>query len=50
VSLLIGPSAFDVAPIAVLAAAVAWLAATALPVPEDRSQAKPSDAAAASAG
>jgi hypothetical protein len=31
-----GPSAFDVAPIAVLAAAVGWLAATALPNPEDR--------------
>jgi H+/Cl- antiporter ClcA len=36
VSLLMGPSAFDVAPIAVLAAAVGWLAATALPSPEDR--------------
>jgi H+/Cl- antiporter ClcA len=36
VSLLMGPSAFDVAPIAVLAAAVAWLVATVLPNPEDR--------------
>ena len=38
VSLLMGPSAFDVAPIAVLAAATGWLAATALPNPEDRVQ------------
>ncbi len=38
VSLLMGPSAFDVAPIAVLAAAVAWLVATVLPNPEDRVQ------------
>jgi H+/Cl- antiporter ClcA len=36
VSLLMGASAFDVAPIAVLAAAVAWLVATVLPNPEDR--------------
>jgi H+/Cl- antiporter ClcA len=36
VSLLMGDSAFDVAPIAVLAAAVGWLAATALPSPEDQ--------------
>jgi H+/Cl- antiporter ClcA len=36
VSLLMGESAFDVAPVAVLAAAVGWLAATALPNPEDR--------------
>ncbi len=35
VSLLMGSSAFDVAPIAVLAAATGWLAATALPNPED---------------
>jgi H+/Cl- antiporter ClcA len=40
VSLLIGASAFDVAPIAVLAAAAAWLVATALPNPEDRLKAK----------
>jgi H+/Cl- antiporter ClcA len=38
VSLLMGPSAFDVAPIAVLAAATAWLVATMLPNPEDRVQ------------
>jgi chloride channel protein, CIC family len=38
VSLLMGPSAFDVAPIAVLAAAVGWIVATVLPNPEDRSQ------------
>ena len=38
VSLLMGPSAFDVAPIAVLAAAMAWLVATWLPNPEDRVQ------------
>ena len=36
VSLLMGDSAFEVAPVAVLAAAVGWLAATALPNPEDR--------------
>ena len=36
VSLLMGPSAFDVAPIAVLAAATGWLVATVLPNPEDR--------------
>jgi len=36
VSLLMGDSAFDVAPIAVLAAAIAWLVATMLPNPEDR--------------
>ena len=36
VSLLMGASAFDVAPIAVLAAASAWLVASALPNPEDR--------------
>ena len=40
VSLLMGPSAFDVAPIAVLAAATGWLAATALPNPEDRVQSR----------
>ena len=38
VSLLVGPSAFDVAPIAVLAAATGWLVATMLPNPEDRTQ------------
>ncbi|HET9437886.1 MAG TPA: chloride channel protein [Gaiellaceae bacterium] len=36
VSLLMGDSALDVAPIAVLAAVVGWLVATALPSPEDR--------------
>ncbi len=45
VSLLMGPSAFDVAPIAVLAAATAWLVATALPNPEDRVQEEVVDAA-----
>jgi H+/Cl- antiporter ClcA len=40
VSLLMGASAFDVAPIAVLAAAIAWLVATVLPNPEDRAQLK----------
>jgi H+/Cl- antiporter ClcA len=39
VTLLVGPSAFDVAPIAVLAAATGWLVATMLPNPEDRAQA-----------
>ena len=38
-TILLGPSAQDVAPIAVLAAATGWLAATALPNPEDRTQA-----------
>jgi H+/Cl- antiporter ClcA len=41
-TLLLGSSAQDVAPISVLAAAVGWLVATALPNPEDRA----SDAAA----
>ncbi len=35
-TLLLGPSAVDVAPIAILAAAAAWVVATALPNPEDR--------------
>ena len=48
VSLLMGASAFDVAPIAVLAAAMAWLVATALPTPEDRMQARLSETAAPS--
>ena len=47
VSLLMGPSAFDVAPIAVLAAAMAWLVATVLPNPEDRAQEKLAEAAPA---
>ncbi len=38
VTLLVGPSAFDVAPIAVLAAATGWLVATMLPNPEDRAR------------
>ena len=38
VSLLMGSSAFDVAPIAVLAAAIAWIVATVLPNPEDRAR------------
>jgi hypothetical protein len=33
-----GDSALDVAPIAVLAAVVGWLVATALPNPEDKEQ------------
>jgi H+/Cl- antiporter ClcA len=37
-TLLIGASAADVAPIAVLAAAVGWLVAVALPNPEDRAK------------
>ena len=49
VSLLMGPSAFDVAPIAVLAAAVGFLVATALPNPEDRVQEKLVEAAPAAA-
>jgi H+/Cl- antiporter ClcA len=50
VSLLMGASAFDVAPIAVLAAAVAWLVAVVLPTPEDRVQEEPEQAAPAAAG
>ncbi len=38
VSLLVGSSALDVAPIAVLAAVMGWLVATALPNPEDRAR------------
>jgi H+/Cl- antiporter ClcA len=38
-TILLGSSAQDVAPIAVIAAAVAWLVATALPSPEDRARA-----------
>ena len=41
VSLLVGSSALDVAPIAVLAAAMGWLVATALPNPEDRARKEP---------
>jgi H+/Cl- antiporter ClcA len=50
VSLLMGSSAFDVAPIAVLAAAVGWLAATALPNPEDRVRETPDEPAPPEAG
>ena len=39
-TLLVGSSAADIAPIAVLAAAVGWLVAVALPNPEDRGNAK----------
>ena len=46
-SLLMGPSAFDIAPIAVLAAAVAWVVASSLPTPEDRRQRKLAEAARA---
>jgi chloride channel protein, CIC family len=46
-TLLLGPSAFDVAPIAVLAAATAWVVATVLPNPEDRAQARLAEVAAA---
>jgi chloride channel protein, CIC family len=48
-TLLMGSSAFDVAPIAVLAAAIAWLIATALPNPEDRAQERLAEAASAPA-
>lgn len=48
-TLLLGESAFDVAPIAVLAAGVAWLVATALPSPEDRAAQRQAEAAAATA-
>jgi chloride channel protein, CIC family len=46
VSLLMGPSAFDVAPIAVLAAVMGWLVATALPNPEDRARENVAEATA----
>ena len=49
-TLLLGSSAFDVAPIAVLAAGMAWLVATALPNPEDRAQKRLAEDAAAAAG
>jgi H+/Cl- antiporter ClcA len=45
VSLLMGASAFDIAPIAVLAAAVAWIVATLLPNPEDRVESRLEDTA-----
>jgi H+/Cl- antiporter ClcA len=40
-TLLLGSSAVEVAPIAVLAAAVGWIVATALPNPEDRREPAP---------
>ena len=49
VSLLVGSSALDVAPIAVFAAAMGWLVATALPNPEDRAQEKAAETAAVAA-
>ena len=48
-TLLMGSSAFDVAPIAVLAAVVAWLVATALPSPEDRAAERHAEAATSAA-
>ena len=48
-TLLMGSSAFDIAPIAVLAAGVAWLVATALPNPEDRAAERAAEATAAAA-
>lgn len=50
VALLMGSSAFDVAPIAVLAAALAWIVSTALPVPEDRRKPAATEAAPAASG
>lgn len=44
-TLLMGSASFDVAPIAVLAAAMAWLVATALPNPEDRAAERLAEAA-----
>jgi H+/Cl- antiporter ClcA len=46
-SLLVGSSATEVAPIAVLAAATGWVVAVALPNPEDRAAAKEAAKAAA---
>lgn len=45
-TLLLGSSAFDTAPIAVLAAAVGWLVTTALPNPRDRPAERPESAQA----
>lgn len=39
-SLLVGSSAAEVAPVAIFAAAVGWIVATALPNPEDRRRAE----------
>jgi H+/Cl- antiporter ClcA len=46
-ALLVGPSAVDVAPIAILASATAWIVAVALPNPEDRAAAREAARAAA---
>ena len=48
-TLLVGSSAADVAPIAVLAAAVGWIVAVALPNPEDRAPLPPAEGAPAAA-
>jgi H+/Cl- antiporter ClcA len=48
-TLLMGTSAAEVAPIAVLAAVVGWIVATALPNPEDRHREAPGDAPAPAA-
>jgi hypothetical protein len=48
-TLLLGSSAAEVAPVAVLAAAVGWLVATALPSPEDRREPAAADADATTA-
>lgn len=49
VTLIVGSSATEVAPIAVLAAATGWLVAVALPSPEDRAAEKAAARAAAAA-
>jgi H+/Cl- antiporter ClcA len=49
-TLLLGSSAYDVTPIAVFAAATAWLVAVALPNPEDRRAAASGEAADAPVG
>ena len=49
-TLLMGPSAAEVAPMAVFAAATGWLVATALPTPEDRRAAASGEAADAPVG
>jgi H+/Cl- antiporter ClcA len=46
-TLLLGSSAAEVAPIAVLAAAVGWIVAVALPNPEDRRQPEPESSSSA---
>jgi len=49
-TLIVGSSAADVAPIAVLAAAVGWIVATALPNPEDRRDEAPAESTPADNG